>query len=198
MGLLWFGWFGFNSGSALGMNNVAVLSWINTQTSAAFASVTWLFLDMAFRKKPSSVGFMTGALAGLVIITPAAGYVSLQVAMLFGIIGSVVSYFSIMFKNKMGWDDTMDVWGVHSMDGFTGIILLGLFAGIGATGAIFGNGIFFMKELVADISLSLYAFVITLIILYIIDHVMVIRVPHAEEMQGQDKLEFDEDAYLGV
>ncbi|MGC8565557.1 MAG: ammonium transporter [Thermoplasmata archaeon] len=196
MGLLWFGWFGFNSGSAMGMNNVAVLSWINTQTSAAFASVTWLFLDMVFRKKPSSVGFMTGALAGLVIITPAAGYVSLQAAMLFGIIGSFVSYFSIRFKNRMGWDDTMDVWGVHGMDGFTGIIMLGLFAGVGATGAIFGNGIFLLKELVADISLSLYAFVVTLIILYIIDHVLVIRVSHAEEMQGQDKIEFDEDAYL--
>jgi len=195
MGLLWFGWFGFNAGSALGMNSIAVLAWINTQISAAFASVTWLFLDIAFRKKPSSVGFMTGALAGLVIITPAAGYVSLQVAMLFGIVGSLVSYFAIRFKNKMGWDDTMDVWGVHGMDGFTGILMLGLFASIGATGALFGNGMFFFKEFIADISLSIYAFLVTFLILFIIDHVMGIRISHTEEMQGQDKAEFDEEAY---
>ncbi|MGC8647178.1 MAG: ammonium transporter [Thermoplasmata archaeon] len=196
MGILWFGWFGFNAGSAMGINSTAVLAWINTQISAAFASVTWLFLDMAFRKKPSSVGFMTGALAGLVIVTPAAGYISFQTAILFGIIGSLVSYFAIRFKNRMGWEDTMDVWGVHGMDGFTGILLLGIFATIGASGLVLGNGMFFFKEFVADISLSLYAFIVTFLILFIIDHLIGIRISENEEIQGQDTVEFDEEAYL--
>ena len=196
IGLLWVGWFGFNSGSALGINSIAILSFINTTISASFASITWMFLDLYFRKKVSSVGFMTGVLAGLVVITPSAGYVSIQAAMVIGIIGAIVSYFAIMLKNKMGWDDTLDVWGVHGMDGFTGILLLGIFATIGASGLILGNYIFFLKEFAAVAILSLYSFIITLIVLYIIDKAMKVRVPLNEEMAGQDKIEFDEEAYL--
>ena len=196
IGLLWVGWYGFNSGNALGINSIAILSFINTTISASFASITWMFLDLYFRKKVSSVGFMTGVLAGLVVITPSAGYVSIQTAMVIGIIGAIVSYFAIMLKNKMGWDDTLDVWGVHGMDGFTGILLLGIFATIGASGLILGNYIFFLKEFAAVAILSLYSFIITLIVLYIIDKAMKVRVPLNEEMAGQDKIEFDEEAYL--
>ncbi|MCI4434960.1 MAG: ammonium transporter [Thermoplasmata archaeon] len=196
IGLLWVGWYGFNSGSALGINSIAILSFINTTISASFASITWMFLDLYFRKKVSSVGFMTGVLAGLVVITPSAGYVSIQTAMVIGIIGAIVSYFAIMLKNKMGWDDTLDVWGVHGMDGFTGILLLGIFATIGASGLILGNYIFFLKEFAAVAILSLYSFIITLIVLYIIDKAMKVRVSLNEEMAGQDKIEFDEEAYL--
>ncbi len=195
MGLLWLGWFGFNAGSALGINSIAILAFVNTQLSAAFAAITWMFLDLMYRKKPSSVGFMTGALAGLVTITPAAGYVSMQAAMLIGVIGSLVAYFAIMFKNRMNWDDTLDVWGVHGMGGFTGILMLGVLASVGATGLIYGGSIFFLKEFVAVAILATYSFVLTIIILFIVDRLIGIRVSEIEEMQGQDKINFDEEAY---
>lgn len=127
--LLWFGWYGFNAGSELDVNGITVAAFINTDLSASFAAVTWLIIEWTSGdKKPTFIGLMTGAVAGLATITPAAGYVSMQVAALIGILASLGCYAAVKFKDRRGWDDALDVWGVHGMGGVFGTLLLGLFA----------------------------------------------------------------------
>ncbi len=137
--LLWFGWFGFNAGSALRAGGDAAIAFTNTQIAAAFAAVTWVFLDAARGKKISASGFCTGAIAGLATVTPTAGYIMPQAAMIVGIVAALVCYAAVMYKNKKGWDDVLDVWGVHGIGGFTGILLLGLF---GTSQVLGENGLF--------------------------------------------------------
>ena len=114
--LLWFGWYGFNAGSELDMNGITVAAFINTDVSASFAAVTWLLIEWnTGRKKPTFIGLMTGAVAGLATITPAAGYVTVGTAAMIGVLAATVCYFAVEFKNYMKWDDALDVWGVHAM-----------------------------------------------------------------------------------
>jgi Amt family ammonium transporter len=200
MGLLWFGWFGFNAGSAFRADATAASAFLNTQASASFAGMVWLALDWMREGKPKFVGFMTGALAGLVMVTPASGFISLSVACTIGIIAGVICYFAVVLKNKMKWDDALDVWGVHGIGGFTGIILLGVFATAannpnGVNGLIYGNFTFFGKQVTAVLFSSAWAFAFTYGMLKLIDMFTPVRVPAAVEMIGLDEALHGEQAY---
>ena len=198
--LLWFGWFGFNAGSELAVDEITVLAFVNTQLAASFAAVTWLLVDWYRAKKPSMVGFLTGAVAGLATITPAAGFVGTGSAAIIGIVAGAVCYAAVEWKNHMGWDDALDVWGVHGVGGFIGIIMLGLFASTsvntaGADGLFEGGGAFFGKQVVAVVGASIYAFVATYVILIAINRFTTVLTTQDEE-QEVDKSLHGEDAYL--
>ena len=200
-GLLWFGWYGFNAGSEFAVNSITAIAFLNTDTAASFAAITWLILSVIIEGKPKFLGMLTGAVAGLATITPMAGYVTVQVAMLTGIIASLVGYAAVWFKNKKGWDDALDVWGVHGMGGLTGIILLGIFSTLavnpsGANGLLYGNVHFFLAELAAVTITIIYAFAFTYGALWLIDKITPVRVPPEEEEKGLDKNEFGEEAYV--
>jgi Amt family ammonium transporter len=199
--LLWFGWYGFNAGSELQANGITGLAFLNTDIAASFAAVTWLILSGMFEKKPKILGMLTGAVAGLATITPAAGYVSIQTAMLIGTLASIVSYAVVAWKNRVGLDDALDVFGVHGVGGILGVIMLGLFAQLsinpqGSNGLFFGNTAFFWKEVAAVAGASLYAFFFTLFMLWLINKVTPVRVSAEEEEIGLDESEHGEHAYL--
>ncbi len=200
-GLLWFGWYGFNAGSELKVDAVTASAFVNTDVAASFAAVTWLILANIFEKKPKILGMLTGAVAGLATITPAAGYVSVQAAMAIGVIASIVGYWAVSFKNKKGWDDALDVWGVHGMGGFTGVVLLGVFATRaanpgGVDGLLLGNGSFFFKEFSAAAITAVYAFLFTYGSLWLINKFTPIRVDETSEDVGLDETEHGEQAYI--
>ena len=148
-GLLWFGWYGFNAGSALDVNAVTGLAFLNTDVAASFAAITWLVIEWSAQRKPKFVGLLTGAVAGLATIPPAAGFVSLPSAVMIGSASGAICYLAVSPKNRMGWDDALDVWGVHGIGGCLGTILLGVFAnkamnGAGADGLPSGGTHFFL------------------------------------------------------
>ncbi len=197
--LLWFGWFGFNAGSALRVDADTNVAFINTMIAASFAAITWMFWDYAVGKKWSSIGFMTGSIAGLATITPAAGFVNPQAAMIIGITAALVSHWVVDFVHKKGWDDALDVWGVHGIGGFTGIILLGIFGSAainGANGLIYGGVDFFGKQIAADLFTAAYAFGVTYGILWLVNKITPLRVPEEEEEAGLDATEYDVPAYF--
>ena len=156
------------------------------------AAVTWLVIEWTTgNKRPTFVGLLTGSVAGLATITPAAGYVTYDKAFLIGILASLVCYGAVKLKNKMRWDDALDVWGVHGVGGVLGTILLGVFATKsinvnGADGLLQGNASFFWKELVAVAVTSLYAYVFTYLMLWLIDKVTRVKVTAEEEEEGLD------------
>jgi len=200
-GLLWFGWYGFNAGSEFGVDSVTSLAFLNTDTAASFAGVTWLFLAWAIEKRPSFVGLLTGSVAGLATITPAAGYVTIHSAVLIGIVSGIVCYFAVTLKNRLGWDDALDVWGVHGVGGIVGIIMLGLLATKmvnphGADGLFYGNAGFFVKELAAIVFSSIYAFLFTYIMLFFINKVTPVKVTKEEAELGLDETLHGETAYI--
>ena len=127
-GLLWFGWYGFNAGSEMRVDSVTATAFLNTDVAASFAAVAWLMVAWFNEKKPKFLGLLTGAVAGLATVTPAAGYVSPTTAVIIGCVSGVVCYYAIEMKNKLHWDDALDVWGVHGVGGFLGIVMLGIFA----------------------------------------------------------------------
>ncbi len=199
-GLLWFGWYGFNAGSALDVNAVTGLAFLNTDVAASFAAITWLVIEWSAQRKPKFVGLLTGAVAGLATITPAAGYVSLPSAVMIGIAAGVVCYFAVHLKNKMGWDDALDVWGVHGIGGCLGVILLGVFASktmnaAGADGLMSGGTHFFLKQSIAVIGACIYAFVFTYAMLALINMITPVKVSQSEEDQGLDDSIHGEKAY---
>lgn len=200
-GLLWFGWYGFNAGSQLKVDGITCQAFLNTDTAASFAAITWLFMAWIFEKKPKFLGLLTGSIAGLATITPAAGYVTLPVAVLIGIVSGIVCYGAITLKNKMQWDDALDVWGVHGVGGILGVILLGVFATTainpaGANGWWYGNPSFFFKQTVAVVGASIYAFVFSYLALVIIDKITPVRVSEEEESLGLDASLHGEEAYM--
>ncbi|MCF7913521.1 MAG: ammonium transporter [Candidatus Cloacimonetes bacterium] len=199
-GLLWFGWYGFNAGSELRVDNITALAFLNTDVAASFATVTWLIIEWSREGKPKFIGLMTGAVAGLATITPAAGFVPVWAAALIGIISSTFCYYAVHLKNKLQWDDALDVWGVHGVGGLTGTILLGVFASNAVNGNIvdgllLGNSSFFFKQLVAGVIGAVYAFVFTYIMLWVINKITLVRVSEAEEVAGLDASQHQEDAY---
>jgi Amt family ammonium transporter len=201
MAILWFGWFGFNAGNAYAVNDVAVVAFLNTAIAGGIASFVWMMMDWAFEGKPKFVGFLTGGLAGLVVITPAAGYVTPQAAMLFGVAAGIVCYFAIALKNRRHWDDALDVWGVHGVGGMLGIVLLGVFASIGvnslgANGLFYGGSTFFGKEVAAVAFAAAFAFAVTYLILLCIDQLMDVRVSKEVELSGLD-MEFHGEVVHG-
>ncbi|MEP6494244.1 MAG: ammonium transporter [bacterium] len=201
-GLLWFGWYGFNAGSELKVDSVTALAFLNTDVAASFAAMTWLVLAWIYEKKPKFVGLLTGSIAGLAAVTPAAGYVSTSTAILIGVVASVVCYYAITLKNKLQWDDALDVWGVHGVGGALGVIMLGLFAfkamnpDGGADGLVHGNAAFFVKQLGATVAAAVYAFVFTYVMLGVINRITPVKVSPADEELGLDETLHGERAYL--
>ncbi|MBK8551128.1 MAG: ammonium transporter [Ignavibacteria bacterium] len=199
-GLLWFGWYGFNAGSALDVNAITGLAFLNTDVAASFAAITWLVIEWNRARKPKFVGLLTGAVAGLATITPAAGYVSLPSAVIIGIASGIVCYLAVNLKNKMEWDDALDVWGVHGVGGVLGTILLGVFASkevnpAGADGLLFGGTGFFITQVLATLGAAVYAFVFTYIMLKVINVFTRVRVAEQEEDAGLDEALHGEVAY---
>lgn len=191
--LLWFGWYGFNAGSELAVNDVTVAAFLNTDTAASFAAITWLLIEWNVgKKKPTFIGLMTGAVAGLATITPAAGYVTIQSSVVIGIIAGIGCYLAVKFKEKLEWDDALDVWGVHGMGGVIGTICLGLFAtktinANGADGLFYGGGItLLIKQVVAILLAVVYGFFFTLLLLKGINRMVTVKASLKEEKEGLD------------
>jgi Amt family ammonium transporter len=187
-GLLWFGWYGFNAGSELKVDAVTAQAFLNTDVAASFAGVTWLFLAWFLDKKPNFVGLLTGAVAGLATITPAAGYVTVQSAALIGIAAGLVCFGGVRLKNRLQLDDALDVWGVHGLGGALGVILLGVLGTTavnpaGADGLLLGGTAFFLKQCAAVVGSSIYAFAFTFGMLWVINKFMVVRTTEEEERQ---------------
>ncbi|HQO09949.1 MAG TPA: ammonium transporter [Clostridiales bacterium] len=206
-GILWFGWYGFNAGSEFGVDPITTLAFLNTDIAASFAGPTWLLLDWIFTRKPKFLGFLTGSVAGLACITPAAGYVSTQSAVIIGVLASVACYIAVYIKNKAGLDDALDVFGVHGVGGILGVILLGVFgttamtfpgrdATLLASGLVDGNTSFFFKQTGAALFAGLYAFLFTIAMLWVIDKITLVRVSEQDEELGLDESEHGETAYL--
>ncbi len=201
MAMLWFGWYGFNAGSELAVNSIMVSSFLNTDISASFAAVTWLFIEWnTGKRKPSFTGLMTGAVAGFAAITPAAGFVNIYSAALIGIIAAFGCFAAIKFKEKKGWDDALNVWGVHGMGGVIGTICLGFFANSTINtaipnGLIFGgDGMLLFKECVAISFAAGYAFIFTVLLFKIINKFIVVRVTETEQQLGLDFTDLGEVA----
>jgi len=200
-GLLWFGWYGFNAGSELRVDAVTSIAFLNTDVAASFAAIVWLIVAWIFEKKPKFVGLLTGSIAGLAAVTPAAGYITTPSAVIIGIVSSIVCYFAINLKNRLGWDDALDVWGVHGVGGVLGVICLCLFAttavnSAGANGLFNGGPGFFGKELIAVAGAAVYAFLFTYAMLWLINKVTKVHVSAADEEAGLDASVHGEAAYL--
>ena len=203
-GLLWFGWYGFNAGSEFKVDSVTAVAFLNTDIAGSFAAVVWLAIGWRMEKKPKFVGLLTGAVAGLATITPAAGYVSPAVAALIGCIAGAVCYFAVALKNRLQWDDALDVWGVHGVGGFLGIVLCGIFASTawnpassgGVDGLLHGGTAFFGKQLAAVAISSVWAGLLTFAMLWVIDRITPVRVEEAHEGVGLDEALHGEQAYL--
>ncbi|MBA4391489.1 MAG: ammonia channel protein [Syntrophus sp. (in: bacteria)] len=199
--LLWFGWFGFNAGSALGANELAVNAFVVTNTAAAAAGLTWALIDWIFNDKPTMLGTATGAVAGLVAITPAAGFVSALSAIIIGVLVSVFCYMAVtLIKPKFGYDDALDVFGVHCIGGIWGALATGLFASkainpAGADGLFFGNPKQLLVQAAAVGVTVVYSFVASYIIYKLIDVVMKVRVTKKDETIGLDLTQHHENAY---
>jgi len=199
-GLLWFGWYGFNAGSEISVDFITSTAFLNTDVAASFATVAWVVVEWVRERRPKFVGLLTGSIAGLATITPCAGFVPLWAAPIIGTVAGLVCYFAVQLKNKMRWDDALDVWGVHGIGGVLGTILLGVFASkavnaAGADGLWFGNGEFFFKQFVAVVAASAYAFVFTYIMLSLINMITRVRVSEEEEELGLDAALHGEKAY---
>jgi len=199
-GLLWFGWYGFNAGSEVAVDFITSLAFLNTDIAASFATIAWLFVEWTKERKPKFIGLLTGSIAGLATITPCAGFVPLWASPLIGIAAGLVCYYAVQFKNRMHWDDALDVWGVHGVGGVLGTILLGVFAskainGAGADGLLLGGSGFFLKQLVAVAGAVVYAFVFTYIMLIVINFVTPVKVHESVEKEGLDAALHGERAY---
>ena len=198
-GILWFGWFGFNAGSALAANESAAWAMINTTVATSAAALAWMFTEWAHVGKPTVVGISSGIIAGLVAITPAAGFVNLVGAILIGAIAAVIAYFAVaVLKPKFGYDDALDVFGIHGMAGIMGAILTGVFAdpNVGGTpGLIYGNFKQVLIQIEGVIATIIYSGLLTALILFIIKAVVGLRVSEEAEIEGLDSSQHGEKAY---
>jgi Amt family ammonium transporter len=199
-GILWFGWFGFNAGSALGGNGLAALALTTTHIAAAAGAAAWLFVEWAHRKKPTALGVASGLVAGLVGITPAAGFVAPWAAAVIGLAAGVVCYVAVVSKERLGYDDTLDAFGVHGVGGALGALLTGVFADKalndgGRNGVLHGNAAQMVPQLVGVVVVGAYAAVVTWVLLKIIDKIFGLRVPVSDEREGLDSTEHGEQGY---
>jgi Amt family ammonium transporter len=199
--LLWFGWFGFNGGSALASGALATSAFLTTHIAAATATLSWIFVEWRHRGKPTLLGAASGAVAGLVAITPASGFVGPLAALLIGLCAGALCYFGVNIKNYFGFDDSLDAVGVHGVGGIFGALATGLFASkainaAGADGAFFGNPSLLLIQLLSVAVAVVYAFSITWIILKVLDRTMGVRVPIEEEVEGLDLSQHGESGYI--
>ena len=200
-GLLWFGWYGFNAGSELQVDKITALAFLNTDIAASFATVAWVVIEWIREGRPKLLGLLTGSIAGLATITPCAGFVPLWASPIIGIAAGLLCYWAVQLKNRMKWDDALDVWGVHGVGGFIGTILLGVFASklinpaVTTNGLIYGDTSFFFKEVVTVVGASVYAFIFTYIMLALINKFVKVRVNEADERLGLDYAIHGEKAY---
>jgi Amt family ammonium transporter len=190
-GLLWFGWFGFNAGSALSANALAVSAFATTNTAAAAAGLSWMFFDVIRGKKPSVLGFCIGAVVGLVAITPSAGFVAIPQSIFIGAVSALISNLAVYYKSKSNLDDTLDVFPCHGLGGMVGMILTGIFAtktvnNLGNDGLFYGNPSFLFTQLKALSIVVGYSFLMSLAIFKFIDLILPLRVSEEEEEMGLD------------
>jgi len=194
-GLLWFGWFGFNAGSALGANDVAVSAFVATHIAACAGGVSWMIAEWIYQGKPTVLGVASGIISGLATITPGAGFLGPLSALFVGILAGVLCYTAVIWKTRLGYDDSLDVVGIHGVGGITGILAIGLFASIGAQGLFFGNAGQFVIQAVLAISTLAFVVVGTFIILKVVDMTIGLRVPSDDENVGLDLSQHNESAY---
>lgn len=202
--LLWFGWFGFNAGSALGANGLAANAFVTTQAAAAAATVSWVLVEWYRNGKPTILGAASGCIAGLVAITPAAGFVKPMLALAIGLIGGIVCYFAVaVLKEKLGYDDSLDAFGVHGIGGTWGSIATGLWATTevnpaGADGLFYGETHLLFAQVVSVIVAYALAIVGTYILFQIVSHFMKVRADETEEIAGLDVVEHGERGYASA
>jgi Amt family ammonium transporter len=201
-GLLWFGWFGFNAGSALAANNVAVLALVTTNMAAAAGAVSWMAVDWALKGKPSTVGIAVGAVCGLAAVTPASGYIGLPEAVIIGLCAGIFSNLVGNWRaSRLRFDDTLDVFACHGISGLWGSLAVGLFASAainpinGVNGLFFGNPHQFLVQALAVAVIAAFSFVGSFILLKVIDKITPLRVSPEEEEKGLDQSQHGEDAY---
>ncbi len=199
--LLWFGWFGFNAGSALAANGVATSAFVATNTSAAAAGLTWALIEWVINKAPTSLGTATGVVAGLATITPAAGFVSPLSAMVIGVSAGIVCYFMVaVVKQKFGYDDSLDVFGVHGIGGALGTLCVGIFAtkAVNAgsrNGLLFGGLHLLFAQIVGIVATFAYSVALTIVLYKVVDSFVGMRVPREDEITGLDLTQHREAAY---
>jgi Amt family ammonium transporter len=202
-GLLWFGWFGFNAGSALVSDGLAASAFVATNTSAAAAALTWMVVSWIHRR-PTILGMVTGAIAGLATITPAAGFVTPLAGIPIGIVAAVVCYYiMLLLKTKLGFDDSLDVFAVHGAGGILGMLATGIFASLavnsaGADGLLAGNRVQLLNQLLGVVAVGAYAFAVTWILGKLVDVTVGLRVGQSEETVGLDLSQHGERAYGGL
>ena len=202
-GLLWFGWFGFNAGSALGANALSVSAFATTNTAAAAAGLSWMFFDVLRGKKPSVIGFCVGAVVGLVAITPAAGFVAIPQSIFIGLIAAIISNIAVYYKQKSTLDDTLDVFPCHGIGGMVGMLMTGVFAtkavnGLGNDGLFYGNWPFFLTQVKAMAIAVGYSFVVSFAIFKFINFILPLRVSSQEEEEGLDASQHNEKYLQGT
>ncbi|OQP63442.1 ammonia channel protein [Niastella vici] len=202
-GLLWFGWFGFNAGSALGANALSVSAFATTNTAAAAAGLSWMFFDVLRGKKPSVLGFCIGAVVGLVAITPAAGFVAIPQSIFIGVAAAIISNIAVYYKQKSTLDDTLDVFPCHGLGGMVGMLMTGFFAtktvnSLGNDGWFYGNASFFFTQLKAMAIVVAYSFTVSYLIFKFINFILPLRVTAAEEEMGLDESQHNEKYMQGT
>ena len=196
-GLLWFGWFGFNAGSGLGANATATVAFLATHIAAAAGALSWMAAEWAQRGKPTVLGVASGAIAGLATVTPGAGYVGPFSALVIGLVAGAACYTAVAWKSRLGYDDSLDVVGIHGVGGILGILATGLLASVGVKGLLFGNpGQLGIQALTVAVT-ALFAFVGTWIILKVIDATVGLRIGDEDEQRGLDLSQHEERAYSG-
>jgi ammonium transporter, Amt family len=199
-GLLWFGWFGFNAGSALSSGTLSTMAFLTTHLAACSATITWVIVEWFHRGKPTMFGAATGSIAGLATITPAAGFVGPLPALLIGIAAGIVCYLALTAKTKFGYDDSLDAFGVHGVGGTLGTLSVGLFASVainaaGANGAFFGNAKQFIVQAVAVALVAFYSFIVSYVLLKVLDFSTGLRVHADHETEGLDISQHGEGGY---
>jgi Amt family ammonium transporter len=199
-GLLWFGWFGFNAGSALSAGSLSTYAFVATHSSAVAATVTWVLIEWVHRGKPTMFGAATGSIAGLATITPASGFVSPMSALIIGLAAGAVCYLALNMKGKIGYDDSLDAFGVHGVGGIVGTFATGLFAQTlinpsGSNGLFFGDHKMFTAQMVSILVTAVYSFIVSVILLKIIDKLIGLRIDEESEVNGLDISQHGESGY---
>ncbi len=194
-GLLWFGWFGLNAGSALGANDVAASAFVATHIAACAGGFSWMVVEWLNQGKPTVLGVASGIISGLTAITPGAGFLGPLSALFVGLLAGVVCYVAVIWKARLGYDDSLDVVGIHGVGGFTGILATGLFASIGAQGLFFGNTSQFLVQAGLAVTTVVFVLVGTFVILKIVDMTVGLRVSVEDETMGLDLSQHNERAY---